>query len=350
MLLTLFTALAIAGSPVDAMQSVVVLFQGSTHCAGALIDDTGTVVTAYHCVAPGGRPAVHTISGEVFTGRVLAVDRANDLAVLAVEALALRPYIPLATEDPTVGQTVHALGHPFGVNPPAGYFAGTLRWSASEGTVGAVGERTIQFSAPIHPGNSGGPVVNSDGELVAVVSRKLGSSGLGFGAPARTVQELMDGSPGFSPLGGSVGLYPVATVASAPGGLLSIGARIELDLRDRLVVGGTLRTAVSPRWTALQTSVVQWAGTEVRGGLRQRIGRGRFAPRVDAYGGLVVFPALSTDELDDDFALTLARPTSPVAGAQIRVGGGGIDVSYAFTMQATLVSMVVNWPGNVRTW
>ena len=55
---------------------------------------------------------------------------------------------------------------------------GTLRWSVVDGVVSSLGSQAMQISAPLNPGNSGGPVIGEDGELVGVVSRRLSGQGL----------------------------------------------------------------------------------------------------------------------------------------------------------------------------
>src|SRR5687767_6063523 len=108
-------AIAAAAEPVDAwLDAVVLVHQGSTTCAGAFVAAEGRVVTAYHCVAAGGRPRITTRAGESAVGRVAAVDRAADLAVIDVPALAGRPWLPVASAPPAPGEPVWALGHPLG--------------------------------------------------------------------------------------------------------------------------------------------------------------------------------------------------------------------------------------------
>jgi putative serine protease PepD len=101
------------------------------------------------------------------------VNRANDLALLTV-AVEL-PTLPKAASEPVVGDPVLVVGSPLGLG-------GTV----SNGIVSAFREGYIQFSAPIGPGNSGGPVVNRKGEVIGVARSKLvafGAEGLSFAIP-----------------------------------------------------------------------------------------------------------------------------------------------------------------------
>lgn len=107
-----------------------------------------------------------------YTATVLEVNTAVDLAVLqaTVPGDALVPG-----KAPTQGSTVVAIGAPFGLD-------GTV----TTGALSAVRERTLQFSAPISPGNSGGALVDLSGHVIGVTSAKIvssGAEGLGIAIP-----------------------------------------------------------------------------------------------------------------------------------------------------------------------
>ena len=82
---------------------------------------------------------------------------------------------------------MRAIGHPYGTRLPGGFMTGLLRWSTSEGVVSGVGPHAVQFTAPVNPGTSGGPVVEDEGRLVGVV----------FGGRlADRIMSAMPGKPG----------------------------------------------------------------------------------------------------------------------------------------------------------
>ena len=72
----------------DWMDSVVLIITGSSWCSGVVIDDAGTVATAYHCVVTGQKSQVWLRDGQIFTGKVFAGDLEHDLALIAVPELA----------------------------------------------------------------------------------------------------------------------------------------------------------------------------------------------------------------------------------------------------------------------
>jgi V8-like Glu-specific endopeptidase len=129
-------------------------------------------VTNRHVV--GDRKLVRLVGsdGTVVEARLLASDVANDLAVLVADAPppGLTP-IPLAASAPKVGERVVAIGFPLA----------DLMGSKAKLTSGDVSSlsgiaddpRAFQFSAPIQPGNSGGPLLNSSGQAVGIVTAKL---------------------------------------------------------------------------------------------------------------------------------------------------------------------------------
>lgn len=348
---SILLSLAWAGEPsAEAMEAVVLVLQGSSMCSGALIDDRGTVATAYHCVASGGRPKVTTRGGQVALGRVRAVDRALDLAVIDVPGLAGQPWLSVRPDEPELGDVVSALGHPFGVTAPAGFLEGTLRWSMTRGVVSAIGSHAIQFSAPINPGNSGGPVVDESGAIVAIVSRRTGGSeGLGFGARADQLQALIERpETGLAGVGGTWGLQPVISAFQSDSGSVSAGGRLVLAARDRVVLGLTVRGGITPRLSAIEYGDVRFAGPAARLGLRQRFGRGRLALRVDAYGEATSVVGFEGTVGGGDVQIR-PMPTvwTPLVGGQAEWAGVALDFGCSPLGEGCVASLLLDWPGVV---
>jgi hypothetical protein len=118
-LLVAVAALA-ADPPVLPLDAVVLVEQGGATCAGAFVDDRGTVATAYHCVAHGGRPRVTTRDGRRAIGRVRRVDPSMDLAVIDVPDLAGEAWLALRVDPPELGEVVRPVGHPYARANPSG--------------------------------------------------------------------------------------------------------------------------------------------------------------------------------------------------------------------------------------
>lgn len=334
---------------VDAVGAVVLVVQGSSTCSGALVDDLGTVATAYHCVASGGRPLVTTRDGVHGVGEVIGVDPRRDLALIRVHDLSGRAWLPVRDGAPAVGEVVSALGHPFGVVAPAGFLQGTLRWSLSRGVVSAVGGTAVQFTAAINPGNSGGPVVDEQGAVVAVVSRRTGGGeGLGFGGRSDHLAALMAEEPGrMGGFGGTIAIAPVLTVWQGDGGLFSAGGRVDFAVRDRLVVGGAARWGLTPRLSALQFDQVAFLGPSGRVALRQRFGRGRLALRADAWGEAAALVRADGDWSAGNITITQRVTPTWLVGGQLAMGGAGFDLGWSPVEGGWAASVMLNWPGVV---
>lgn len=148
----------------------------------------GTIVTNAHVVDGARQVSVSFPGGEPRPARVLGVDSVTDLALLKVEATGL-PYLPVGEPPPLrVGQLVVAIGNPYGFD--ATVSAGVL--SAVDRTLPA-GRQTLnhllQHTASLNPGNSGGPLVNSDGRVIGVnVAILAVAQGIGFAVPAQTLE------------------------------------------------------------------------------------------------------------------------------------------------------------------
>ncbi|MBW2253948.1 MAG: trypsin-like peptidase domain-containing protein [Deltaproteobacteria bacterium] len=329
--------------PLDA---VVLVLQGPATCAGAFVDDAGTVVTAYHCIAHGGRPRVTTRDGRRAVGRVVRTNVRMDQALILVPELAGGPVLPIREDSPLLGETVRAIGHPYGAREPAGFAEGTLRWSVSEGVVSAVGPRSIQITAPVNPGNSGGPVIDAEGRLVGVVSRRYGGDGLGFAGGASGVLDLMDGGGhGFGPLGGTLTLEALLSVWEGGLGSVAVGGRLDVALRDRLVFGVMATFPLSARWDVLRfDSAVRWSDFEGRIGIRQRVLRGMWTSYLEAYGGVASVHTLWPDP--DNVFRAEVNP-APLVGGAVGISGSSVDIGFSWIEGTWSIRTLVTlrWPG-----
>lgn len=331
--------------------AVVLIEQGPGVCAGALISQEGQVLTAYHCVAAGGRPRVTTLHGQRARGRVIAWEQRSDLAILEVPDLAGAPYLALREAPLEQGMTLRAWGHPFGVKEQSGFLEGTLRWSVSEGVLSNQGPLAIQTTAAINPGNSGGPVVDSEGAVVGVVSRRLNGEGMGFAGRADRVPEVLARGKTLRHPGGTISASVWA--ASWLGGLsaFSGGVQLESALRDRIFLSAAYGSPYQARWDALRTrGEVRWVSSELRFGLRNRFFHGAEAITFDVWASGV---GLSSVSVTEDLVFSSSRRMIPGVGAGFVVAGTGLDLSLAWAepSEATLWARVsLAWPGHIWMW
>ena len=150
--------------------------RGSAWVAGTE-EGRSVLVTNFHVVGAEAQPgtAVTVVREDLrFEGEVLRIDEGRDLAVVAVDQ-ALEP-LPIAASLPRVGDPVLVVGSPLG-----------LEQSVVGGIVSALRGEHIQISAPLNPGNSGGPVVDSQGQVIGVAVLKVGdenTEAIGLAIPA----------------------------------------------------------------------------------------------------------------------------------------------------------------------
>jgi serine protease Do len=163
--------------------------------SGVIIDAKGIILTNDHVISGASKIIATTKDGRELECDVVGSDADNDLAVLKARgAVSGLPTIKMGTSsDLLIGETVVAIGNPFGLSNTV--TAGVL--SAMGRSVPGENKRVyndfLQIDAPINPGNSGGPVVNIQGELVGIATAIIGggAQGIGFAIPVDRAQRIM---------------------------------------------------------------------------------------------------------------------------------------------------------------
>jgi S1-C subfamily serine protease len=162
---------------------------------GVVIIDRGVILTSLHVVANASRVRVLFGNGLEAEATIVSRHPENDLAVLQAKQVPddLRAATLGPAKDLVEGEHVTAVGFPFGIGPSvsAGVVSGLRREYASPDGKGSLHD-LIQFDAAANPGSSGGPLVNSAGEVVGIVTAilspgdKPGFSGIAFAVPIET--------------------------------------------------------------------------------------------------------------------------------------------------------------------
>lgn len=264
------------------MESVVLLLTGPGWCSGVVIDQQGTVATAYHCVASGQKSEVWLRDGETHTGKVFSASPKYDLALISVPSLAgkVEP-LPIRKDLPLQGESVYAMGHPYAPVADRKFFEGNLRWSVSSGIVSAVGERLIQTDAPLNPGNSGGPIVDKQGRIIGIASRKLRGENLSFLGPCTALVDLVNDKTPLTWWGGQLNIGMSYMVPLSLQGENAWGAYGQAIIRERGVF--TLGVSTSPSQSIPDDYF--YNGGHLTGAIRQRFGSGKFSVSADIGGG-----------------------------------------------------------------
>jgi S1-C subfamily serine protease len=160
--------------------------------SGVVIIDNGTILTNLHVVSGAKRIRVTFMDGTESEAVLLSMQPQNDLAVLRAKTVPddLEAATMRSTADLSPGDGVVAVGFPFGIGPSvsSGVVSGLKReFRSPEGQ--QMLTNLIQFDAAANPGNSGGPLVTMDGEVVGIVTAILNPSrqrvfiGIGFAVP-----------------------------------------------------------------------------------------------------------------------------------------------------------------------
>ena len=155
--------------------------------SGFIVDPSGYIVTNAHVIDDAARITVKLDSGEEFAAKVIGVDEDTDLAVLKIEAGHDLPFVGFGnSENARVGDWVLAVGSPFGLTRTV--TAGIVSQTKRETPQGSPFQRFIQTDAAINKGNSGGPLVNMNGEVIGINSQIATSTGdyngVGFAFPS----------------------------------------------------------------------------------------------------------------------------------------------------------------------
>jgi S1-C subfamily serine protease len=149
--------------------------------SGFVFGDESAVVTNFHVVEPLWRSGAREVrllrGGDMLTGVIDQVNEQYDLAVIRVSGGFTK--LPRAAAAPAVGDAVIVVGSPLGLDGTVA--SGIVSALRTDGR-----QRLVQFSAPVSPGSSGGPVVNARGEVIGVTEMKAfehGAEGLSFAIP-----------------------------------------------------------------------------------------------------------------------------------------------------------------------
>ena len=173
----------------SANPAVVMIKTTNSTGSGSLISPEGLVITNEHVIrdAKNGNVRIINNDGKTYNGQVLTVDRKNDLALVRILSSDRFPTLAFADRNNIlVGQKVFAIGSPFGLS-------GTL----TTGILSRVAiNGDLQTDARLNPGNSGGPLLNSRGEIIGVNKAILSpngrsNSGIGFAINAAIAKEFI---------------------------------------------------------------------------------------------------------------------------------------------------------------
>lgn len=160
--------------------------------SGVVVTPDGYVLTNEHVVQKIDEARVTFVDGRSAAAVVVGRDPATDLAVLRAQAASL-PYARLASTKPLrAGQLVVAVGNPLGFESTVSAGVVSALGRSLRSRQGRLIEGIVQHTAALNPGNSGGPLVDSQGRVVGINTAIIAmAQGIGFSVPAATAQWVL---------------------------------------------------------------------------------------------------------------------------------------------------------------
>ena len=185
--------------------------QGQATGSGVVLDTRGDILTNDHVIQGASQITVTFSDGSTAGATLVGSNAGDDLAVIRVNVAASRLHPVTLGNSSTVqvGDTVYAIGSPFGLSGTLtqGIVSALNRTEASvtsSGNLGSSLSNLIQSDTPINPGNSGGPLVNGQGDVIginqSIESPVDANVGVGFSIPINLVNQLLPSLEGGSNL------------------------------------------------------------------------------------------------------------------------------------------------------
>lgn len=179
--------------------STVVVLGDTGTGTGIILDDNGMIVTNHHVIENCTTISVYLYDGRSFNATLIGSDAYNDIAVIKINAPNLSPATFVNSDNTYTGQRVYAVGTPAGPE---------FAWSVTAGIVSCPSrelkfyndnnqlERSlnlIQTDALVNPGNSGGPLINTNCEVMGIVTMRLSDTyvGMGFAIPTNVALPII---------------------------------------------------------------------------------------------------------------------------------------------------------------
>jgi putative serine protease PepD len=246
--------------------------------SGFVIDEQGHIVTNEHVVDGATSIKVRLWDGKTYDATLVGSDASTDLAVIKVDAPSsvLEPLTLADSNSVQVGDTVVAIGSPFGLENTvtSGIVSALHRQMTSPNNFSI--DDSIQTDAAINHGNSGGPLLNSSGQVIGVnaqiESDSGGNDGVGFAIPSNTVKTIVSelistGKAEHAYLGvsvetvnGSVRIGEVRSGTPAEGAGLQAGDTIVSVDGQRMTTGDALTSAISAKKPGDKVTIVYSRG------------------------------------------------------------------------------------------
>ncbi len=166
--------------------------------SGAILDSAGHILTNFHVVDGASQIEITLASNKSYPAQMVGADAEHDVAVLKIEAPSeeLTPITLGSSQHLQVGQRVYVLGNPFGWDGTLTTgIVSSLNRNLPSRVPGRVMQSLIQTDAAMNPGNSGGPMLNTSGQMigmcVAIATKTGQNAGVGFAIPIDRIKNIV---------------------------------------------------------------------------------------------------------------------------------------------------------------
>jgi serine protease Do len=159
--------------------------------SGIVLDNDGHILTNYHVVKNATRIGVILPNGSAIDGRTIGGDDETDIGLVKVEAKDLVPAEFGDSDSLKLGQPILAIGNPLGMDGGPTVTSGVVSSLRRSLQMAGNGLAVIQTDAAINPGSSGGPIVNLEGQVVAIATARAAfAEGIGFAVPSNLAKRV----------------------------------------------------------------------------------------------------------------------------------------------------------------
>ncbi len=218
--------------------------------SGVMITPDGYILTNNHVVAQADQLEVTLADGSTAVASLIGRDPATDLGLIRVTSSTALPYASLGSSSALrPGQLAIAIGNPFGFQSTVSTGVISALGRSLRSPQGRLIENIIQHTAPLNPGNSGGPLVDSHGQIIGINTAIIGmAQGIGFAIPSSTATWVVP---------------QLLSAGHVRRGFLGIGGQ------NRLIDRRLVRQYNLPAPTAVQVFSVERQGPAAKAGLRE---------------------------------------------------------------------------------
>ena len=234
----------------DPQQSLVSL---PSFGSGVLISAEGKILTAAHVVEAADQICIEFFDGQVIPARVIAISTSADVALVQLERVPTNAVVSTLGDSNKVdvGDQIFIIGSPYGLSHSLTVGHVSARYAPNSGMSFSGAAELLQTDAAINSGNSGSPMFNMKGEVIAVVtnilSRSGGSEGLGFAVTSKAARQVLEQRSLWFGLDGILigGDVAKALNLPQPAGILVQHVSEGSPAWRQGVRAGTLRTSVA---------------------------------------------------------------------------------------------------------